>query len=130
MAGEGSGGRTLVPAGHLGRASGHPLPRSCSLAPRLPCPFSTIAVKVLLLGGSAMTPGQAQATLSLASPLLAKLESEAALMASLRHPNVVSGAGTATASRSLIPCRGQTPAAALAHYSASSFFANAGTLLL
>lgn len=63
-------------------------------------------MKVLLLGGAVTDPNQAQATLSLATPALAKMETEAALMASLRHPNVASWgrAGEGALLAAGIPC--------------------------
>ena len=48
-----------------------------------------VACKVLLMGGAGAADPQRALTLS--SPVLSKLEEEAGLLASLRHPNIVSG---------------------------------------
>ena len=57
-----------------------------------------VACKVLLMGGAGAADPQRALTLS--SPVLSKLEEEAGLLASLRHPNIVSGG-----SRSgMVPC--------------------------
>ncbi len=47
-----------------------------------------VACKVLLMGGAGAADPQRALTLS--SPVLNKLEEEAGLLASLRHPNIVS----------------------------------------
>lgn len=47
-----------------------------------------VACKVLLMGGAGAADPQKALTLS--SPVLRKLEEEASLLASLRHPNIVS----------------------------------------
>lgn len=48
-----------------------------------------VAVKVLLMGSEAADADGTRQALQLSHPVMGKLEAEAGLLASLRHPNIV-----------------------------------------
>lgn len=95
------------------REAPHTHQHSAPAPRRLPPPLqgtwhsTAVAIKVLLAGPTA-TARQAQASLALPPPVLARLEGEASLLASLRHPNVVgweaaSGASVPLAAHRAVP---------------------------